>query len=93
MDNAETILKEYDAELARFQGAEKEVRGELEKILNDRRIISRNPIITSRVKERISLKDKILSKASYNNLTDVTDILGFRVIVYLENDVDKVLQK
>lgn len=93
MNNVETILKEYDVALARFRAAKKEICGQLENILNDRRIISSNPIITSRVKERNSLRDKIITKASYNNLTDVTDILGFRVIVYLENDVDKVLQK
>lgn len=47
--------------------------------------------VSSRVKEEESLKGKIANKGEkYNTLTDITDILGIRIITLFEDDVHKV---
>lgn len=47
--------------------------------------------ITSRVKTEDSLKKKIESKnGKYNQLFEITDIIGFRIITYFEDEVDMV---
>lgn len=93
MDDDSLILNQYDRVRARFEALREVATPLFSKALNDKRAISTNPIFTSRVKERSSLAEKITRKGFYNNLDDITDILGFRIIVNLENDVDKVLRK
>lgn len=47
--------------------------------------------IQHRVKEEDSLRGKLLRKGDhYNSLSDLTDILGGRIICYFADDVDKV---
>jgi putative GTP pyrophosphokinase len=47
--------------------------------------------ISSRVKTEESLKGKIANKGEkYNSLSDITDILGIRIITLFEDDVPKV---
>lgn len=47
--------------------------------------------LTSRVKIEKSLNKKINGKiGKYEKLTDITDILGCRIITYFEDDVDKI---
>jgi ppGpp synthetase/RelA/SpoT-type nucleotidyltranferase len=49
--------------------------------------------VTARVKSRSSLERKLSEKPNkYKQLTDITDISGFRVIVYFEDDVDRVAE-
>lgn len=49
--------------------------------------------VTSRVKEFDSLKNKIESKAGkYTRLSDITDIVGVRIITYFEDEVDIISQ-
>ena len=49
--------------------------------------------ISSRVKTEESLTGKILRKKSkYNDIYEITDMVGCRIITYLEDDVDKVVE-
>jgi putative GTP pyrophosphokinase len=84
-----TILDEYKSKLSTFQ----ELQGKLEDLattlLNGENIHYHQ--ITSRVKRQDSLIKKIKFKGDkYNNLSDITDILGLRIITYFEDEVDKV---
>ena len=47
--------------------------------------------VTPRVKDRPSLRDKLLKRERiYSTLDDVTDIAGLRIITYSANDVDSI---
>jgi ppGpp synthetase/RelA/SpoT-type nucleotidyltranferase len=46
--------------------------------------------IDSRVKTIESLTSKLVKKDKYTDISEITDIVGIRVITYLESDVDKV---
>jgi len=46
--------------------------------------------ITSRVKTKTSLAQKIIKKDKYRSLDDITDILGLRIITYFEDDISKI---
>ena len=46
--------------------------------------------IDSRTKTIESLTSKIVKKDKYTDISEITDIVGIRVITYLESDVDKV---
>lgn len=46
--------------------------------------------LDARVKTRDSLADKILSKAKYNCIEDITDIVGARIITHYSDDVDQL---
>lgn len=49
--------------------------------------------ITSRVKEKDSLEKKVEnSDGKYQSITDITDIIGIRIITYFEDEVDMVAQ-
>lgn len=49
--------------------------------------------ISGRVKGRDSLSEKLARKRkSYNELKEVTDLVGLRVVTYFEDDVDKVAE-
>jgi ppGpp synthetase/RelA/SpoT-type nucleotidyltranferase len=49
--------------------------------------------INGRVKERVSLEKKIERKDNkYNNISEITDVIGIRIITYLESEVDKVAE-
>lgn len=45
-----------------------------------------------RIKELASLERKIKDKNKYSKLEDITDIIGFRIITYLNSDVDKIFK-
>lgn len=47
--------------------------------------------IETRVKDRESLKKKILRKGNkYKSLDDITDIVGIRIITYFEDEIDQI---
>ena len=47
--------------------------------------------IIYRLKDRDSLEKKIIRKNyKYDKLDEITDLIGFRVITYFEDDIDKV---
>lgn len=46
--------------------------------------------INARVKTEESLEKKITSKGKYNNLSDIHDIIGIRIILYFESDINKI---
>lgn len=46
--------------------------------------------LTHRLKTPESLSQKIIKKDKYRMLTDITDVVGFRLVAYFADDVDKI---
>lgn len=83
------ILKEYQEHLPQFQEAEKRQMEAIRDYLSKAGI--RIAGLESRIKTESSLTGKLILKGSkYKSLADITDILGFRVITFYPDDVDKV---
>ena len=60
----------------------------LEDLLDNSRIVIHQ--ISSRTKTFDSLSNKIVKKDKYTDLNQITDVVGIRLITYLDSDVDKV---
>ena len=84
----EQILREYDEQVADYLTLQDIVKAELEKMLETNQVHVFPP--SFRIKTRDSLKGKLLRKPEkYSHLTDLTDILGFRIICYFPDQVDE----
>lgn len=86
-----TILNDYKSKAVLLN----EFKDKVETILNE--LLKENEIIVhqvpARVKTLVSLARKLdTKKGKYNSFADLTDIVGLRVIVYLENEVDIVAE-
>ncbi len=87
--NEELILDQYKQNLPNFLEQQKVVRSVLNDAFSKAGIVIAN--IESRVKTYESLEGKLRLKGSkYHSLEDITDILGFRIITFYIDDVDKV---
>ncbi|MBO7117264.1 MAG: hypothetical protein J6V81_01150 [Bacteroidales bacterium] len=87
--NEELILNQYKQNLPNFLEQQKVVRSVLHDAFSKAGIEIAN--IESRVKTYESLEGKLRLKGSkYHSLEDITDILGFRIITFYIDDVDKV---
>jgi putative GTP pyrophosphokinase len=85
----DAILKDYTLENQRLDNFRHEVFGILEKLLKNDHIGVHQ--IISRTKEFDSLNKKIDRKqGKYKKLFDITDLVGIRIISYLESDVDTI---
>ncbi len=88
-NNADKLLNEYDATVALHES----FRGTCENLI--RQLIRMEELrvhsVTSRVKGRSNLAEKVsrLGK-DYTALSDVTDVVGVRVITHFEDDVDRI---
>jgi putative GTP pyrophosphokinase len=82
-------LDEYNQLLPRLRATEGVARARLEAALNEAGIsvhtVSSRVKATESVRGKISRPDKI-----YHALSDVTDLLGFRVITYFEDSIEAV---
>ena len=83
------ILKEFDS----LKNTLNDLKDKMAVLLSD--LIKNESIqvhqINGRIKERCSLEGKIDRKQDkYKSLQEITDIVGIRVITYLESDVDRI---
>ena len=87
--HGQMILDEYRENLATFQKMKEIIDSLLKKALEDNGILV--TAVESRVKAEKSLAGKLeLKGAKYRSLSDITDILGARIITFYTEDVDKV---
>ena len=87
--HSEMILEEYREALPVFEKMQAEVTRTL------REALERNGMevtaVESRIKTEDSLKGKLALKGSkYATLSDITDILGARIITFYTDDVDRI---
>jgi putative GTP pyrophosphokinase len=89
--NVEKMLSDYDAKLALHESFRATCEGLIRQLLRMDNL--RLHSITSRVKERSHLAEKLsrLGK-DYAELSDVTDVVGIRVITHFEDDVDRIAE-
>lgn len=88
-DSQQRILREYDESTGQYGEMTRKVEDLVKGMLRADYIQFHS--VTSRVKERESLRKKIArADKVYAALSDLTDIAGIRVITYFEDDVDRV---
>ena len=87
--HCEMILQEYREQLPVFQEMQTEVLRTLREALERNGLIV--TAIESRIKTEQSLSGKLALKgAKYATLSDITDILGARIITFYTDDVDRI---
>lgn len=96
MNNTKTdnFLSVFEQKKDLYKDFGKSLKQILQKLLDTNNIKYQN--ITSRVKEKESLKNKIEAKLDIQELTDINDLVGCRIILYLERDIEiirNLLQK
>ena len=83
------ILEEYRENLPRFRETEAKVTSRIKEALSEMGLLV--AAVESRIKTEASLRGKLeLKSGKYHSLSDITDILGVRVITFYIDDVDKV---
>ena len=91
LDKTHNILEEYDSKKCLYSHFIGEIEHQVKSILQTSGI-SVNAI-TSRLKDKDSLKGKIDRKdGKYKNISDITDIVGIRIITYFSEDVDRIAE-
>lgn len=88
------IISDYDSQQRTFSSFSNSLKSLIESFLLNSNIEVHT--ISSRVKDRASLEQKILSKGTYECLSDITDVIGVRIITHYADDVDliaKIIEK
>lgn len=88
IDTLTTIINEYYQYYDIYQKLENDVREIITTLLDVNHIKISN--MTLRIKSEEAIKNKVLSKAKYDHLEEITDILGCRIVTLFESDVDKI---
>lgn len=87
--HSEMIMTEYEAQLPVYQRLEVIVQRTLEQALARNNILV--TAVSTRIKTAASLAGKLALKGSkYQSISDLTDILGARVITFYTDDVDHI---
>ncbi|SMF08847.1 GTP pyrophosphokinase [Pseudobacteriovorax antillogorgiicola] len=87
--NIDEISQGYDGAIPGFEATLYKLKNQLVRALKDAKIHVHG--ITYRVKTRQSLEGKLSRPDKiYRDLSDVTDILGIRVITYFADDIDRI---
>ena len=87
--HCQSILSEYEEHLPEFERVAREIPRQLQNVFDKAGLVVAS--IESRVKTEQSLAGKLeLKGAKYATLSDITDIVGARVITFYSDDVDKV---
>ena len=87
--HTELILEEYREALPVFE----KMQAEVTRIL--REALERNGLVVTAVVSRIKTEDSLVGKLAlkgnkYASLSDITDILGARIITFYTDDVDRI---
>lgn len=90
MKDKEYILDQFKEKQKIFNNFSQKLEILLKELLDENKINFQN--ITTRTKDFDSLKNKIESKSKYNNLEEITDIVGCRIITYFESDLERIVE-
>ena len=87
--HSQIILDEYREALPVFERMKTEVQAKL------REALDRNGIIVTTIETRIKTEESLAGKlalkgAKYTSLSDITDILGGRIVTFYTDDVDRI---
>ena len=85
---AEKILADFDQKKFLYQGLAERVSHLLNSLIKEK---VKPHQIQFRVKLRDSLANKLVRKNyKYKSLDEITDIIGFRIVTYYEDDIDLI---
>lgn len=84
------ILSEYDEQEKKYSLFSQLLQGLVGKLLFAREIKTHS--ISSRLKDRTSLENKIKDKVKYNSLNDITDVVGVRIITHYSDEIDSIAE-
>lgn len=87
--HTEMLLEEYRGAIPVFKKMEAEVVGTL------REALQRNGLIVMAIESRIKTEESLAGKlalkgAKYATLSDITDVLGARIVTFYTDDVDRI---
>ena len=87
--HCELIMDEYREALPTLEAMQKEVLSML------REALERNGLLVTAIESRIKTPESLAGKlalkgAKYTTLSDITDVLGARIITYYTDDVDRI---
>lgn len=83
-----SIIEQYIEKKGLFEKLTSKAKEILSEALEEEKIEFLS--ITDRVKEKTSLFKKI-DKKSYSDISDITDVVGLRVITYVESEIPKII--
>ncbi|MCH7719276.1 MAG: RelA/SpoT domain-containing protein, partial [Chloroflexi bacterium] len=87
----EQIVGEYRSNFALYKSCTDRLRDLLEQLLGAAGLSDRIHSVTCRPKGVEKLREKLSrEERHYTELSDVTDLVGLRVITYFADDVDKI---
>lgn len=86
----ENLVEEYRKKFALFGNLREQMEPLIIQLLKNQNI--KYHLITSRTKEIDSLEKKIATKQIYSKLSQITDLVGCRIITYFEDEVDRIAQ-
>ena len=90
-ETVQQILSEYDAKHSLYSAFTTKQQHLISELLQERSFSPHS--VTSRVKSRKSLEDKIRrTDANYARLSDITDVAGVRITTYFSDEVDKIAE-
>ncbi len=90
-NSLDAVLADFDARGEHFNSLCRETRGLLE------RLLASKGLSVQSIQHRVKGRDKVATKykdpaKSYVKLTDITDLVGFRLITYYEDEVDGIAE-
>lgn len=89
INRVKRIIGEYDENIDSYKKAELIASEIISASVDDASIMKIDVI--SRIKERNSLRKKIEKNIDkYSSIADITDILGFRIICYFVDDIERI---
>lgn len=88
MNKNNEILVEFNNNLKIYEEFSDKIKILINEILVNEQINFQK--IECRVKSYNSLNNKLIKKDKYNNISDIKDIIGLRIILYYNEDIDKV---
>ncbi|WNH10860.1 GTP pyrophosphokinase [Thalassobellus suaedae] len=84
--NSEILITDFKQKSSLYESCEINLRGLVEQIL----MLAKQDVhtISSRTKSIEALEKKIYRKDKYESLSQITDLIGVRIICYFENEID-----
>lgn len=82
------ILQEYNSRKELYSSFRKKLESFISEVLSHHEIHIHT--LTSRIKDKDSLRKKISKQKNYTSLDDITDICGLRITSYYEDDIERI---
>ena len=86
----ETILNQYDSSKSKLDEQASSLESLIKQLISSSNLNVHS--VNARVKDRNSLIKKIDKKDKYETLSEITDIIGVRIITHYEDEVDQIAE-